>query len=71
MIGCLIGFLIAVLIAVILVYVLEAAVTAFIALPPQVFLLIRLIVGLIVLLYGLQCLGLMAGTGFAWMRPCR
>lgn len=61
--SCLIGFLIVTLVAVIVLWVLETAINSVAALPPQVWLLVRVIVALIVLLYGLQCLGLLGGSG--------
>lgn len=57
MIECLIGLIIYAIIAVIVVYVFEAIVAAIWTPPPPVFMLIRLLVGLIVLLRGLKCLG--------------
>ena len=59
MIGCLISLIIVVIVAVILLYVFEAIVGVFLALPPPVYMLIRLLIGLLVLLYALQCLGSM------------
>lgn len=56
MLGCLIGILVVAIIAIIAIYILEAIVGAFLALPAPVPQLIRLLVGLIVLLYALNCL---------------
>ena len=56
MIECLIWLLIYVLIAVLVVYIIEQAVGALYPLPGKVWQLLRLIVALLVLLYGLQCL---------------
>lgn len=56
MIECLISLIIYVIIAVIAVYVFEAIVAAIWTPPPPVFMLVRLLVGLIVLLHGLRCL---------------
>jgi hypothetical protein len=62
MFECLIWVLVYVLAAVILVYVLEAGFSALeIAVPPKVWVLVRLIAALIILLYALRCFGLMAG----------
>jgi hypothetical protein len=63
-IGCLISLIIVVIVAVIVIYVLEQVVGAFLALPPPVWMLVRLLIGLLVLLYALGCLessGLMHG----------
>jgi hypothetical protein len=56
MIECLISLIIVVIIAVIVIYALEAIVGVFLPLPPPVMMLIRLLVGLLVLLYALDCL---------------
>lgn len=62
MFSCLIGFLVAVLIAVIVLWILELGAGALgVSPPPQVWMIVRLIVALIVLLMGLQCL--LGGTG--------
>lgn len=58
MISCLISLLIVVIIAVIVLYVVETAVGALLSLPPPIWMLIRLLVGLLVLLYALNCLGI-------------
>ena len=56
MIGCLISLIIVAIIALIVIYVIEAVVGAFLALPPPILMLIRLLIGLLVLLYALGCL---------------
>ena len=61
LLGCLIYLIIMVIIAVIVLYVLEVALSPFVSLPPPVYMLIRLLVGLLVLLYFLQCIGWGAG----------
>ena len=68
MIGCLIGLIIMVIIAVIVLYVLEAVMAPFFTLPPPVYMLIRLLIGLLVLLYFLQCIGFLGLSGgpFPW-----
>jgi ABC-type transport system involved in multi-copper enzyme maturation permease subunit len=74
MIGCLISVLVVALIAVVVLYVAESAVNAITTLPPPVWHLVRLIVGLIVLLYALQCLGILDGTTWrprAWWQGGR
>lgn len=67
MIGCLISLIVMVIIAVIILYILEAVLAPFITLPPPVYMLIRLLIGLLVLLYFLQCAGLMGFSGaYPW-----
>ena len=56
MLECLIWLIVAVIIAVIVLLILETAIGALIQLPPPVFVLLRLLVGLLVLLYALDCL---------------
>lgn len=63
MIECLISLLIAVLIAIIVIYILEVALSPFLPLPAPAYTIIRLIVGLIILLYFLSCLGFIGGFG--------
>lgn len=62
-IGCFISLIIVVILAVIVVYAFEAIVGIFLPLPPPVGQLIRLLVGLLVLLYAIQCL---FGGGVPW-----
>ena len=67
MLGCLISLIIVVIIALIVVYVIEAVVGTLISFPPPIFMLIRLLIGLLVLLYALGCLsqaGLFTGVRF-------
>jgi hypothetical protein len=54
--GCLISLIVVVIVALIVVFVLEQVVGAFLSLPPPIWTLIRLLVGLLVLLYALGCL---------------
>ena len=49
------------IVAVVVLYVAEMAVNALVPLPPPVWVLIRLAVGLVILLQALQCLGLITG----------
>lgn len=65
MIACLIGLIIVVIVAVIVVYIIETAVGSLISLPPPVWVLVRLLIGLLVLLYALNCLGA-AGVFTGW-----
>jgi hypothetical protein len=73
LLGCLISLIIVVIVALIVVYVLEQVVGAFLALPPPIWMLIRLLIGLLVLLYALGCLsesGVLAGFRFyPYARP--
>lgn len=67
MIGCLIGLIILVIVCLIVVYVMEMVIGSFLALPPQIWMLIRLLVGLLVLLYALNCLASSgAFQSFGW-----
>ena len=61
MINCLISLIIVVIIALVVLYVLEAVLAPFIALPAPIMNLIRLLVGLLVLLWFLQCVGIFSG----------
>lgn len=56
MIGCLISLIIVAIIALIVVLIVEAVIAAFFPLPANVMYLIRLLVGLLVLLYALNCI---------------
>jgi hypothetical protein len=56
MISCLISLIVIVIVALIIIYALEAIVGTLLPLPPPIFMLIRLLVGLLVLLYALDCL---------------
>lgn len=66
MIGCLITLIIWCIVAIIVLYVFEYLIAQFIALPPPVFVLIRLLVGLLVLLMFLECIGLVGGGGLRY-----
>jgi hypothetical protein len=57
LLSCLIYLVILVILCVIVLYVLEVALAPFISLPSPVYMLIRLLVGLLVLLYFLECIG--------------
>lgn len=63
MIGCLISLIVLVIIVVIVLYILETAVQAVFPMPPPIWMLIRLLAGLLVLLYALGCLGLVPAWG--------
>jgi len=64
MLSCLIGLIIVVIVAVIILYVAETALAAIFPLPPPIMTLIRLLVGLLVLLWFLQCIGILGGNNF-------
>lgn len=71
MLGCLISLIIVVIVAVIVLYILEAVMSPFFTLPPPVYMLIRLLVGLLVLLYFLNCIGFIGGNfagAYPWHR---
>jgi len=59
MLACLMWLIVYCLIAVIVVYIVETLLGLWVAFPPAVFVLIRLLAALIVLLLILGCLGLM------------
>lgn len=63
---CLIGLVIFAIVALIVLLIIEKVVTTFIEIPPPVGMLIRLLVGLIVLLRALSCLGGIEGIGRMW-----
>ena len=71
MLGCLVSLLVAVIIALIVLWVFEIIVNAVgVTPPPPILLLVRLLVALLVLLYALDCLGLLnAGMWPGRMRP--
>jgi hypothetical protein len=61
--GCLINLIILVIIAVIILYILEVALQPFMALPAPVYTLIRLLIGLLILLQFLNCIGFLGTYG--------
>lgn len=63
MLTCLVYLIVWVIVALIVVYVIELIVGQFLTLPPPIGLLIRALVGLLVLIAALECLGFL-GTGF-------
>ena len=66
MIYCLISLIIIAIVALIIVIILEQVIGAFFQLSSQVFMLIRLLVGLLVLLYALNCLLPFLSGGGHW-----
>jgi len=52
-----------VIIAVIVIYIIETALAAVFPMPPPIYALIRLLVGLLILLWLLGCLGIFPGVG--------
>jgi hypothetical protein len=56
------------IVAVIVLWIAESAVSAITPLPPPVWMLVRLLVGLLVLLYALNCLGILSGGPYAGVR---
>lgn len=57
MLPCLVYLLVWVIVALIVLYVIETIVKMFFPLPPNIIMLIRLLVGLLVLIAALDCLG--------------
>ena len=62
MLECLVYLIVWVIIAVIVLYILESVLAPFIALPPPVYMLIRLLIGLLVLIAFLNCIGFLGGS---------
>lgn len=59
MLSCLVYLIIWVIVALIVIYIIEAVVGQFLTLPPPIMMLIRLLIGLLVLIAALNCLGLL------------
>ena len=62
MLDCFIWLIIYVIISIIVLYIVEVILQQFPILPPPVFVLIRLLVGLLIVLWLLSCLGVLVGT---------
>lgn len=62
MFDCLIWLVISCIVAVMVLYVLETVLGLFLALPSQVFVLLRCLAALLVLVTLLQCLGVLSGS---------
>ena len=62
MLVCFIWLIIYVIISIIVLYIVEVILQQFPILPPPVFVLIRLLVGLLIVLWLLSCLGVLVGT---------
>jgi hypothetical protein len=65
LIPCLIGLIIIAIVLAIVFYIIQVAFSSMLVLPPQVWVLIKLLVGLLVLLWFLNCTGILAGFGGA------
>lgn len=61
MLECLVFLIVWVIVALIVVYAVELLVGQFLPLPPPIIMLIRLLIGLLVLIAALKCLGLLSG----------
>ena len=62
MLSCLVGLIIFAIIILIVILVIEKVLEAFgVPVTPAILMLIRLLGGLVVLIYALQCLGIIAG----------
>ena len=61
MLGCLVTLIVWVIVAVIILYVLEQVLAPFFPLPPPVYMLIRLLIGLLILIEFLGCIGFLGG----------
>ena len=69
MISCLISTIVLVIVALIVLWILEIILGALgVAVPPNIMNLIRLLVGLLILLSALQCLGFSGGPRAIWWR---
>jgi hypothetical protein len=58
---CLIGVIIYAIVSLIILFILEYIFAQFFPLPPKVIALIRLLIGLLILLYALSCFGILDG----------
>jgi hypothetical protein len=63
MLECLVMLIVWVIIAIIVLYILETVLAPFISLPPPVYMLIRLLIGLLVLIAFLNCCGFFGAVG--------
>jgi hypothetical protein len=61
MLECLVFLIVWVIVALIVVYAVELLVGQFLPLPSPIIMLIRLLIGLLVLIAALKCLGLFSG----------
>lgn len=59
MLHCLVYLIVWIIVALIVLFVIETLVKQFIALPPPIIMLIRLLIGLLVLIAALNCIGLL------------
>ena len=59
MLSCLISLIIYAIIALIILIIIETILAQFFPLPPKILLLIRVLVGLLLLIQALSCLGLL------------
>lgn len=66
MIGCLISVIIFAIVVLIVRYVIHTVVGMFTAIPHNVLVLVDLLLGLIVLLYALQCIGIVDSGTFSF-----
>jgi hypothetical protein len=62
MLSCLVQILIYAIISLIILFILEYVFAQFFPLPPKVIMLIRLLIGLLLLLYALSCFGILDGA---------
>jgi hypothetical protein len=60
---CLIGVIIYAIVSLIILFILEYVFAQFLPLPQKVIALIRILVGLLILLYALSCFGILDGPG--------
>jgi hypothetical protein len=67
---CLVYLIVWIIVALIVIWIIEQLVGMFLQLPPNILVLIRLLVGLLVLIAALDCLGLFH-TGVFPLRPVR
>ena len=68
MLECLVSLLIWVILALVIIYVIETLVSQFLPLPPPIVMLIRLLIGLLVLIAALDCIGLLHGIRVPFRR---
>jgi hypothetical protein len=70
MLECLVMLIVWVIVALIVIFVIETLVAQFFPIPPQILMLIRLLVGLLVLIAALDCIGFVSlGWSARWHHP--
>jgi len=63
MLPCLVNLIIYIIIILIVFYILQILLAQFLTLPPQVIMLLKILVGLLILIAALDCFGIFPGPG--------